>query len=713
VNEPDRNHSTSMPEGTQPAAREAASSFSVNALNSDDLRERLWAYEDFTTAEEHPAYNVAGAFASLGFIGSSIRRTRRFWLAMAAVGVIVGGALFAYFPVSYAATTTVLLKNNPGEDAVSAMQTQVTMAQSQTVAANTAKALGLTQSVSSFRAAYTASVVTNQILSITVTAPTAQGAVDRARELSKQYLKFRASLLTALQDKELANFDTQIPAAQAHIAALQAKVSQLEASGSDPAQLGALKNALKVAQEQLPTLESTVTGLKSEAQNTTAAMIYGSQVLNPATLNHHSNLKDLLEYAVSGLIGGLALGLGIVVVRDLISDRLRRRDDIAAALGAPVKLSTGPLKDSRLPGGPSRADRERDLRRLTGYLRSAVPRKHRGGATLAVIPVDNTSEIAPAVVALVESCAKDGAQVVFADLTKGAVVAGMLGSASAGVRSVRVGGLQVVVAVPDPDDVLPSGPMRASSGSAQQLAPPSDSLLSACRQADLLITIAELDPALGGDHLATWATDAVALFTAGRTHGGRAYAVGEMLRLADLRVTGVVIGADKTDESLGYPPADASVIRGSVLSGSVPAANGTASGSDTRGTANGVSGSTVPGSSVPASTGPASTVSSTVSAGSGSAGKASSVSSSGGSGTTASSTPTFTSTPTPTFTSTPTPTFTSKSASGNGSSADSPVSGSQSGGGQPNGGPHGRSYGGGQYYGGGMYGDGDPGAPQR
>ena len=38
---------------------------------------------------------------------------------------------------------------------------------------------------------------------------------------------------------------------------------------------------------------------------------------------------------------GLVLGMGIVVIQALVSDRLRRRDDIAQALGAPVKLSVG------------------------------------------------------------------------------------------------------------------------------------------------------------------------------------------------------------------------------------------------------------------------------------------------------------------------------------------------------------------------------------
>ena len=419
-------------------------------------------------------------------------------------------------------------------------------------------------------------------------------------------------------------------------------------------------------------------------------------------------MKDVLEYAVSGLIGGLALGLGIVVIRDLISDRLRRRDDFAAALGAPVRLSTGPLKASRLPGGPSGADRERDLRRVAGYLRNAVPRKQRGGATLAVIPVDNISEIAPAVVAFIESCAKDGAQVVFADLTKGAVFAQHARRAAA-LASARSGSAarRWSSRFPTPTMSCPPGPMRSSSAvTAQQFAPPSDSLLSACRQADLLITVAELDPALGGDHLATWATDAVALFTGGRTHGGRAYAVGEMLRLAGLHVTGVLIGADKTDESLGYPRRTRPAWSGAAWCRTAPpliAARRAA------GPTPGFRRSPVSECTASSSTGRLSESAASVRAPC-RRGKFRRPRAAGGSGTT--SQPRRRSPA-------PHPTFTSKSIELQQAPrqlGDSPASGG-AGGGQPNGGPYGRSYGGTSTAavptGRGMYGDGHPGTPQR
>ena len=39
--------------------------------------------------------------------------------------------------------------------------------------------------------------------------------------------------------------------------------------------------------------------------------------------------------------------MGYVLVAELLSRRLRRRDDVAVALGAPVRLSVGPLRRRR------------------------------------------------------------------------------------------------------------------------------------------------------------------------------------------------------------------------------------------------------------------------------------------------------------------------------------------------------------------------------
>jgi capsular polysaccharide biosynthesis protein len=547
VNEADNNHDY----------REPAQ---LTSLSADDVRERLWAYEDFTTAEEHPPFDVAGSFVSLGFIAAAVRRTRKFWLAWAVVGIVAGLAIYVKYPVSYSATVKVLIKPNPGEDAVSAMQTEIQLVESQTVAAGTIKALGLTQSVSSLQDAYTATAVTNEILSITLSAPTGPGALARANEIAAQYLSFRASMLGAQQTKDIAAYAAQVPAAQRQIASLQSQISQLRQQGGQGGQLTKLQNQLTTATNALPELEQTVTGMIAQEKSTTSSMIDGSQVLDAATLAHHSKLKDLVEYLLAGVIGGLAIGLGIVVVRELTSDRLRRRDDIAAALGGPVRLSIGPVATSPLPlGGPSAAVRNHNLQRLSAYLRRAVswPKQPTAGysetgypvATLAVVAVDNAYEIAPAVAMVAERHVKDGERVVVADLVKGTPVARLLGEGT-GPQSA----LSVVTA--KADDLVPAGPFGSAAAPGPLATPPSAALVDAVQQADLLLTFVELDPAVGAEHLCTFAEAAVVVFTAGRSRAERAYAVGEMLRLSGVRtVSGALVGADKTDGSLGLAPA--------------------------------------------------------------------------------------------------------------------------------------------------------------
>ena len=541
---------------------------------SDDLRERLWAYEDLSSAtQEQSPFNIAGAFASLGFIGAAIRRSKRFWGVWAIIGLILGLGIYIKYPVSYQATTSILIKNDPGEDVVSAMQTQVSIVESRPVAGNALKTLGLTQSVSSFQAAYTVTVTTDQVLTLTVSAPSAAGAVERTNALATQYLQFRANLLRNQQQQELASLGQQVPAAQQHIASLQNQVSQLQSQsgGSGGTTLTNLQNQLKTANDSLPTLEQSVTSLKSETQSTTVSMIAGSQVLDSASLLHHSKTKELIEYILSGLIGGLAIGMGIVVVRALMTDRLRRRDDIAAAIGGRIRLSVGRVRKGRLPASPrARAARERDLRRIAAHLRNSVPRKERGGTALAVITVDNEDSVAPAVVAMASSCAGDGLRVVVADLTHDTPVARRLGADGPGVQPVRAGNAELVVYVPEADEIAPSGPVRLV-GDRRLTSPPSEALLVATGSADLVVTVADPDAATGADYLATWATDAVVVVSAGRTHAPRAYAMGEMLRLARLRVvSGVVTEADRTDQSLGLvvpesPPSSNGDVPGGVL----------------------------------------------------------------------------------------------------------------------------------------------------
>jgi len=191
---------------------------------------------------------------------------------------------------------------------------------------------------------------------------------------------------------------------------------------------------------------------------------------------------------------------------------------------------------------------------MVAYLRASLPPGSEHPAGLAIAAVDNAQVVAQAVVALGISLARQGMQVIVADLSDGARAARLLGAKRPGVHPVSRGGVHLTVAIPDYGEVAPIGPLESGRLASEHAEAPK-ALLAASASADVLLTLATLDPAFGADSLATWATDVVAVVTAGRSSGARIHAVGEMVRLSGSRLTSaILVGADKNDESLGLAP---------------------------------------------------------------------------------------------------------------------------------------------------------------
>ena len=191
------------------------------------------------------------------------------------------------------------------------------------------------------------------------------------------------------------------------------------------------------------------------------------------------------------------------------------------------------------------------MQRVVAHLHSAVPRSTQVPASLAIVAVDNGPVVAQAVAALATSYASQGTQVIAADLSSGAYLAHLSGVKGPGVQTVSRDGVNFMMVVPDRDDAVPVGPLRAVTSPAGP-AQAGDALVASYASADVLLTLVTLDPALGGEHLATWAANAVVVVSAGQSSAERIHGVGEMVRLAGMRLDSVVlIGADKRDESLG------------------------------------------------------------------------------------------------------------------------------------------------------------------
>jgi len=525
--------------------------FSLNG--NDGLPERLKAFDDFNPTEERPA-TLANGLVSLAFIRGALRRTVAFWCAMAIVGLVIGVGINLKFPPAYKASTSVLITYAPGENPSGAVLDNQAIAQSRSVAQAAMAKLGIHESVSSFVAATTVTVVTERVLGITVSAPTSDAAVSRASAVANSFLQVRARQIETGQKLLLTTLQNVVNRDEQNVTSISAQISRVSAEPATTAQQGklrALHAQLNQAQTQVGVDQQTLEDTK--ASTATMSAITGSVVLDPAQPLAHSHLKYLVIYAFTGMVLGLFTGIGLVVVQAILSNRLRRRDDVTSALGAPVRLSVGALGLSRWRPGRHGlgATENAGIRRIAAHLRAAVPHTVRGADGLAVIAVDDPGAAALSVVSLAMSRAREGRTVVVADLASGAPVAALLGSKGPGVRPVSVHDTQLTLAVPDRDDLSPFGP----SGPAPADEPRSEftaAVTEACASADLLLTLVTLDPSIGADHVASWASRAVAVITVGRSSWAKIHGVSEMVRLAGVSlVSAVLVGVDKNDESLG------------------------------------------------------------------------------------------------------------------------------------------------------------------
>ena len=262
---------------------------------------------------------------------------------------------------------------------------------------------------------------------------------------------------------------------------------------------------------QIQSIQQTI----QSDQIATAAVIQGSRIIDSASAVQVSAKRLIVFNAASGLVAGLAIGLGAVTLLAVASTRIRRRSDIAAALRAPVAVSVGPIVRSRWrriflpppdPFDPVKPNA--DLQLIVQHLRSALDSA--STPALAVVAIDNVPAAALAVQSLQKQLAGEGYRASIINETGSDLPGG-------------------VVAIAEP---------------------PSDR--GGAIAWNVVLVLATLDPMKGADHLRERASDAVVLVTAGRSSATKIEANAIMIRAAGLRLrSAVLIGTDRTDDSLG------------------------------------------------------------------------------------------------------------------------------------------------------------------
>ena len=201
-----------------------------------------------------------------------------------------------------------------------------------------------------------------------------------AKAVATAFLKFRAQEMQSRSKRWCSPRSTSRRSqAQQRLNSINSQIRQL------PAQPASSAHSSRTCWKRRPRRKTALSqfqqaafGSRTGNGSATEAAVKGSVVLDPAIPLAHSRLKPLVLDAAVGLVAGLFLGMAIVVISALVSDRLRRRDDVAQALGAPVRLSVGAVRRRRwLPARGGSAAQDADVQRIAAHLRHAVPRKLR------------------------------------------------------------------------------------------------------------------------------------------------------------------------------------------------------------------------------------------------------------------------------------------------------------------------------------------------
>lgn len=478
---------------------------------------------------------------SLRFLRGALRRHRRFWVGMAVLGLVGGAAYHLVVPISYSATTTLFVADTPGANQTAASGNDLAMLTSPTVGRRAADLLGEPSlSPSKLLGKAPGTSVSDNVIDVTIAGPSPAQAARRANAVAAAYLAFRAEAYQKQSDAVVQAAEGQISQLQSKIQSLTAQITAAGTNGQGPQGAG-LAAQRAAATAQLISVQQSVQTDKFDA----LTIAKGSRVITAATAGSTSRKKVLVLDGLMGLAVGLALGVGIVVLQAILSDRLRRREDVAAVLGIPVALSVGPVGRRRL--GPRRSPRslsgapDQALLTLVRFLRSHLAGRD-GRPGELVVAVDDPGVPGAALVALARTMAVTGKRVALVDATDGSALARILGVKGEGPRAVSFAGCAPVTwhRLPKPwesDRQDIDGRDRAALAEAQAV-----------------LVLATVDPSVGAWHLRPWAADAVVAVASGGATAQRIAAVAELLGAAGIAVgSAVMTEADPEDVSVGLP----------------------------------------------------------------------------------------------------------------------------------------------------------------
>lgn len=495
-----------------------------------------------------------GSLVLVPHLLEALRRRWRVWTITAALGLIAAAAFSAAFPPRHSATTVVLVRHDAiRSDPARAIETDVELARSKVVAQRAIDDRGLRLSTSQLLLDSEASLLTNDLVRIVAKGPTAGEAIRRASALAQAFLEFRREVLERQAQSAVAALEERRAALNSELSQINSDIAQAASVGGDQTNASGTQRLgdLLGRRAGLNAEEADIRRRIDDAVIGTKLIVNGSGVVDPASQDDRSPLLALAANIGAGIFCGLALGIGWVVAQAVASDRVRTPHDVMSAVATPAVVSVPRPRVlvrrhrrrlrhrlARRPHGKSPGTRTRGRRRirqLTDHLRRSLAPTGDGTRALVVLSVGSDRAAAVAVASLAVDLLNEGKNVLLADLSSRAVASGLFDWGGAKASTDRLPG-------PDASLRVSSAPFREGSTTRHPL-PPRE-------EADVVLTLATLHPALAPEHLAGWGTSAVVLATAGRSSTTTLRWARRMLHDAGLHLSSIVLlGGPRRDSS--------------------------------------------------------------------------------------------------------------------------------------------------------------------
>jgi capsular polysaccharide biosynthesis protein len=352
---------------------------------------------------------------------TAIRRGRRLWLSFALLGFLAGGLLTVLMPPTPTAVTRILVvhEQDGPSDGGSLIRTDVALMSTTRIAADALERLKVAERPEEFLKTITVVGLTNNVLEVTVEAPTGAEAARRAKALAEAFIADhvgRIQSAAAAEAKALTDQRTQV---QAELNEVNGQISGAEAAAvnaenndeddndqnneegaAPPPSNAATLDSLYARRAELTDQISQLTQQAQEAGLGAPRVAAGTQIVDaPRPVRTSLKITGATNAGI-GLAFGLVVGVALAAVTGVVRDKPVLRRDIAENLGASV-IAQLPGRTRRLLPNKAAGDEH------TGVAETLVRLVRNGSGPVSLLEL-GAPKVAAALAAAVDAALDDG-----------------------------------------------------------------------------------------------------------------------------------------------------------------------------------------------------------------------------------------------------------------------------------------------------------------